>query len=126
MADNNTSTPSNPFQGATFNTNAINALGSKANQALPNLNGLAGVLPYKKPDTWTPLGSWDATNAGINQTAGGISSVKYVGAIEKLSGGRSGGQHPRQQRTGQQHSQAQDGRGAGQTGSGSTTTAFSG
>ncbi len=31
MADNNTSTPFNPFQGATFNTNAINALGSKAN-----------------------------------------------------------------------------------------------
>jgi hypothetical protein len=57
MADNNTSTPSNPFQGATFNTNAINALGSKANQALPNINGLAGVLPYKQPDTWTPLGN---------------------------------------------------------------------
>ncbi len=57
MADNNTSTPSNPFQGATFNTNAINALGSKANQALPNLNGLAGVLPYKQPGTWTALGN---------------------------------------------------------------------
>jgi hypothetical protein len=28
MADNNTATPSNPFQGVTFNTNAINALGT--------------------------------------------------------------------------------------------------
>jgi hypothetical protein len=27
MADNNTATPSNPFQGVTFDTNAINALG---------------------------------------------------------------------------------------------------
>jgi hypothetical protein len=88
MADNNTATPSNPFQGVTFDTNAINALGSKATQALPNLNGLAAVLPYQHPSTWTPLsGGWDAVNAGLGQTAGGVTSVKFAGAIEKLSGG---------------------------------------
>ncbi|WP_090137841.1 LysM peptidoglycan-binding domain-containing protein [Limnohabitans sp. DM1] len=85
--DNKTSSQSNPFEGATFNTKAINALSTKANQALPNLNGLAGVVPYNKNETWTPLGDLDAANAGIEKAAGGISSVKYFGAIEKLSGG---------------------------------------
>ena len=60
MADDNTPTQPKPFQGATFDINVIDALSTKANQALANLNGLTGAAPYEQPNTWTSLGSWAA------------------------------------------------------------------
>ncbi|MBT0569089.1 cadherin-like domain-containing protein [Curvibacter sp. CHRR-16] len=74
----------NPFAGIKFDLSKLSAVSAPANLT----QGITvPSLPVKQPDTWTPLGSFDSVNAGIEQTASKLpSNVWHSRPVEALTG----------------------------------------